>query len=143
MFIFNFRAHMGVIEDMAVNHNGTLLCTISNDKNAKVFDIVNFDMINMLKLGYAPKLCEFIHRSGDAVSAMAITEGEKIRIYDAKADPNSPPLHVLEKMHMKPVTSIRYNAEFDVVISADEGGMIEYWAGLKGDYEHPKNVMFE
>ena len=50
-FVKHFRAHLGNIQDVSINHNGTLLCTVSNDKNAKVFDVVNFDMINMLKLG--------------------------------------------------------------------------------------------
>ncbi len=50
-FVKHFRAHLGNIQDMKVNHNGTLLCTISNDKHAKVFDVVNFDMINVIKLG--------------------------------------------------------------------------------------------
>ena len=30
-------------------------------------------------------------------------------------------------MHFKPVTSIAYNAVFDVVVSADVGGIVEYW----------------
>jgi peptidylprolyl isomerase domain and WD repeat-containing protein 1 len=38
-------------QDIAINHNGTLLATVSNDKTAKVFDVVNFDMINIIKLG--------------------------------------------------------------------------------------------
>ena len=36
-----------------------------------------------------------------------------------------------------------YNPIFDVVISADIGGMVEYWRGHKGDYEVPKNVAFD
>lgn len=50
-FVKHFRAHLGRIQDMVVNHNGTLLCTVSDDNNAKIFDVVNFDMINMRKLG--------------------------------------------------------------------------------------------
>ena len=50
-FVKHFRAHLGNIQDVSLNHNGTLLCTVSNDKNAKVFDVANFDMINILKLG--------------------------------------------------------------------------------------------
>ena len=47
----HFRAHLGNIQDVSINSTGTLYCTVSNDKNAKVFDVVNFDMINMFKLG--------------------------------------------------------------------------------------------
>ena len=47
----HFRAHLGNVQDIALNHNGTLLATVSNDKMAKIFDVVNFDMINIIKLG--------------------------------------------------------------------------------------------
>ncbi len=50
-FVKHFRAHLGNIQDIKMNHNGTLLCTISNDKHAKIFDVINFDMINVIKLG--------------------------------------------------------------------------------------------
>lgn len=41
----------GVIESIAVSSEGALLCTVGDDQAMKVFDVVNFDMINMLKLG--------------------------------------------------------------------------------------------
>ena len=50
-FVKHFRAHLGNVQDIALNHNGTLLATVSNDKMAKIFDVVNFDMINIIKLG--------------------------------------------------------------------------------------------
>ena len=37
---------------MSDNFNGTLLCTISLDKSLKIFDVINFDMINMIRLDY-------------------------------------------------------------------------------------------
>ena len=44
---------------------------------------------------------------------------------------------------MKPISCLVYNPIFDVAISADFGGMVEYWSGPKGDYDFPKNVAFE
>lgn len=43
---------VGVIECISVSAEGALLCTVGDDQAMKVFDVVNFDMINMLKLGY-------------------------------------------------------------------------------------------
>ena len=57
-------------------------------------------------------------------------DSPSIRIYDGRGA--STPLKIIEKMHMKPVSCMIYNAKFDVVISADRGGMMEYWRGLKG-----------
>lgn len=41
----------GVIEGIAVSAEGALFCSVGDDKAMKVYDVVNFDMINMLKLG--------------------------------------------------------------------------------------------
>ncbi len=97
---------------------------------------------------FTPSCCEWIHRSGDALAALAIADGEKdstkIYVFDGRGDASAPPLKVLESIHMKPVTAIAYNPVVDVVISADVGGMLEYWAGPKGDYEFPrKGIMFD
>ncbi|KAF0038872.1 hypothetical protein F2P81_009356 [Scophthalmus maximus] len=50
-FVKHFRSHLGVIESIAVSAEGALLCSVGDDQAMKVFDVVNFDMINMLKLG--------------------------------------------------------------------------------------------
>jgi len=46
-----FTFLIGVIESIAVSSEGALFCSVGDDKAMKVFDVVNFDMINMLKLG--------------------------------------------------------------------------------------------
>ena len=61
-FVKHFRAHMGVINDAAFNATGALLATCGDDKAVKVFDVVNFDMINILKLDYVPSCCAWIHK---------------------------------------------------------------------------------
>ncbi|XP_015779408.1 PREDICTED: peptidylprolyl isomerase domain and WD repeat-containing protein 1-like [Acropora digitifera] len=63
-----------------------------------------------------------------------------IYIYDGRG--TNTPLHTLS-VHTKPVTFIKYNAGFDVTISADEAGIIEYWSGIKNDLGFPSNVDFE
>lgn len=60
------------INALAVNANGTYLCTASSDKSVKIFDVVNFDMINMIKLDFEPKCAEWIHSPNDAISALAV-----------------------------------------------------------------------
>ena len=37
----------------------------------------------------------------------------------------------------------QYNEVYDVSISCDTAGMIEYWAGQKRDFGFPKNLKFE
>ena len=138
-FVKHFRAHLGSIKYMSINCNGTLMITVSEDKQAKVFDVVHFDMINILSLDYVPVCAAWVHRAGDAIQAVAIADAERIRIYDSRGA--SQPLKVIERMHMKPIRCIVYNPVYDVAISADQGGMLEYWRGPSGDYDFPKKVV--
>ena len=47
---------------MAVSNDGTLLVTISHDQSVKVFDVLNFDMMLMLKLPFVPSCAEWVYR---------------------------------------------------------------------------------
>jgi len=143
-FVKHFRAHLAPVRHMTINSNGTLMITVSEDKHGKVFDVVNFDMINILAFDFVPEVVAWVHQPGDAIQAVAVAgnaDSPSIRIYDGRGA--STPLKVIEKMHMKPISSMIYNSIFDVAISADRGGMVEYWRGPKGDYGIPKNVAFE
>ncbi|XP_013401438.1 peptidylprolyl isomerase domain and WD repeat-containing protein 1-like isoform X2 [Lingula anatina] len=141
-FVKHYRGHLGSILDMAVSPNGELCCTIADDKTLKVFDVINFDMINMLKLSYVPHCCSWIYAAGDAIPALAVSEkGNKIYIYDGRG--SDVPIETLEKIHYKQVVVIKYNPVYEVAVSADESGMVEYWTGPKSDYNFPKNVSWE
>jgi peptidylprolyl isomerase domain and WD repeat-containing protein 1 len=45
---------------MAVSYNGVLMCTLGDDKSVKVFEVTNFDMINMIRLVYTPKTAAWV-----------------------------------------------------------------------------------
>lgn len=63
-------------------------------------------------------------------------------MYDGKG--TSDPLHIMDKLHTKPVCQIKFNLAFDVVVSIDRAGILEYWHGPKQDYVFPaKLVNFE
>ena len=38
---------------------------------------------------------------------------------------------------------LQYNSVYDVVVSGDQAGMLEYWSGPSHDYTFPKTVKFE
>jgi len=141
-FVKHFRAHLGTINDISVNATGALLATVASDKAVKVFDIVNFDMINMLKLDYVPTCASWIHKPGDAINELAVAEegSTNIHVYDGKG--SADPLKTL-KLHMKPVVVITYCHNFDIVISSDQGGMVEYWSGAGQDHGFPRRAKFE
>ncbi|XP_058445696.1 peptidylprolyl isomerase domain and WD repeat-containing protein 1 isoform X1 [Malaya genurostris] len=143
-FVKHFRSHLAPINALAVNSTGSYLCTASVDKNVKVFDVINFDMINMLKLDYVPYRAEWIHNTGDAIAYLAVADQDscKIFVYDGKG--NNTPLHLLEKMHSKPVVLMKYNPVYELTISIDKSGILEYWLGARSDFKFPsKLVNFE
>jgi len=141
-FVKHFRAHLGTINDICVNETGTLLATLASDKAMKVYDVVNFDMINMFKLDYAPKTGCWLDKPGDAISVIAVTseDDNEIRLYDGRG--SNEEIKAL-KIHQKPVTSLVYCAKHDIAISADEGGMLEYWSGMGSDFQFPRNAKFD
>ncbi|XP_035777829.1 peptidylprolyl isomerase domain and WD repeat-containing protein 1-like [Anopheles albimanus] len=143
-FVKHFRSHLAPIVWLAANSSGTYLCTASVDKNIKVFDVVNFDMINMLQLDYIPYRVEWIHGMGDVISYLAVADQDSpvIRVYDGKG--TNTPLHTLDKLHTKPVVVLRYNPAFEVTVSIDKAGILEYWYGPRHDFKFPtKLVHFE
>ncbi|VDN58518.1 unnamed protein product [Dracunculus medinensis] len=140
-FVKQFRCHLHSFSSLAVNHSGTFLATVcSQDQSVKIFDVINFDMINIIKLDFSPESAAWIHQGNDVVYSLAITDSvsPKIFIYDGKGDGQK--IHILDRLHSKPVKLIQYNYVYDCVISIDCAGMIEYWSGPKGEYKFPDNI---
>lgn len=134
---------LGPINDMVGNCNGLFMCTISMDKAAKIFDVVNFDMINMIKLKFTPHRAEWIHSPREPIFTIAISDKDsnQIHIFDSKS--TDAPLHVLERIHMKPVIVMKYNYIYETVLSADKSGILEYWGTAKTDFKVPKCIKFD
>ncbi|XP_075167285.1 peptidylprolyl isomerase domain and WD repeat-containing protein 1 [Haematobia irritans] len=143
-FVKHFRSHLMPIHSLTTNAGGTLLCSASADKCAKIFDVINFDMINIIKLGYIPGTSCWIHSPGDAVQSLAISDKEsnKIHIYDGQG--NGDVLHTLDRLHSAPVIAMCYNVPMNCAISVDRNGILEYWLNSKYDYKFPqKHVTFD
>lgn len=126
-FAKHFKAHVGPIEGLAVSVDGLLCCTISNDKSVKIYDVVNYDMMLMIRLPFIPGAAEWVYKQGDVKARLAISDRNSsfVHIYDARADSNEP--IISKEIHLGPVKVMRYNPVFDTVISADDKGIIEYW----------------
>ncbi|KAG1751126.1 hypothetical protein EDB19DRAFT_1893208 [Suillus lakei] len=138
-FVKHFRAHMSPINGVSASADGQLFASISEDGSAKVFDVLNFDMINMLKLGFTPQACCWVHRRGQAQGLLAVSEQGTgtIRLYDGRG--NDTPLLTIEKLHRFPVHLMAYSDRYDTVISGDENGFVEYWQPFE-PFEPPNNI---
>lgn len=133
-FAKHFRSHLGPIEGLAVSIDGLLCCTISDDHSVKVYDVVNFDMMVMLRLPYVPGAAEWVYKLGDIKAKLAIADRNSpfVHIYDVRAGSNEP--IISKKIHSGPVKVMKYNPVFDAVISADTRGIIEYWNPVTLDF---------
>lgn len=57
-FVKTFRAHAGKISGCTLSSNEMRLATVSpRDSALKVFDVVNFDQMHMIKLKFVPDQC--------------------------------------------------------------------------------------
>lgn len=127
-FVKDYRAHLAAITGLCCSADGTLAATISNDGTAKVFDVVNFDLMNIIKLDFTPRACCWINKRGRSDSLLAVSDegGSSIRMYDGRGDGVA--LNVVDRIHRSPCHLMEYNERYDCIVSADTGGMVEYWS---------------
>lgn len=139
-FVKEFRAHNGEIKSVSVSQDGRSFATAGADESVKIFDVVSFDLLSMMSLSYVPKCVCWVHRKGASLPLLAVSEEAKplVHIYDGRGE-REEPLHTLKGLHRSPVHLMAFNSAYDCVVSADEGGMLEYWRP-SGNYEKPDNV---
>jgi peptidylprolyl isomerase domain and WD repeat-containing protein 1 len=138
-FAKEYRAHEGRIVNSSVSVDGALFATAGDEEDStiKIFDVVTFDLLTILNLeGAASSVC-WVHRRGSS-PLLAAGIGKQIHIYDGRGESQTP-IHILSSLHRSPVIAMAYNAAFDCVVSADAGGMIEYWQP-RDTYEKPDGV---
>lgn len=56
-FLKNFKAHNGLITCATLSKNHDTLCTVGVDKTMKIFDVLNCDLRNIIKLPFVPSAC--------------------------------------------------------------------------------------
>lgn len=139
-FVKEFKAHNGEITSVSVSQDGRSFATAGIDESVKIFDVVSFDLLSMMSLDYVPKCVCWVHPKGASLPLLAVSEAGKplVHVYDGRGEKDEP-LHTLKGLHRSPVHLMAYNSAYDCVVSADEGGMIEYWRP-NGSYEKPDNV---
>lgn len=129
-FVKHFRAHIGGLIHTAVSTDGSRYATTATDKKVKIFDVVNFDMINMISLDFEASLIEWIYTSGSTIHGISVVEKEShvIRVYDSTSSSASENA-LLDKVHFKgsTITAMRFCPLHKIVITADSQGMIEFW----------------
>jgi peptidylprolyl isomerase domain and WD repeat-containing protein 1 len=126
-FVKHYKAHLQAITSMTVSCDDTRLCTASEDKSVKIYDVPNYDMIHMLKLPYVPGVTCWVKKRGSPRAMLAVAElgGSVIRVYNAEG--GAEPVGTID-MHRAPVTAMAYNPVNHSVVSGDAKGLLEYWS---------------
>ncbi|KAF3916678.1 Phosphatase [Dactylellina cionopaga] len=138
-FVKMFKPHTGDIVGVSVSADGRSFASCGVDKTVRIFDVVTFDIIAMLNLQTTPSSICWVHKRGASLPLLAVAnELNQIHIYDGRGE-NLAPIHEINKLHRAPVNVMAFNNLFDCVVSADTGGMLEYWRP-HGDYEKPNEV---
>ncbi|KAG0238919.1 hypothetical protein BGW42_000080 [Actinomortierella wolfii] len=141
-FVKQYRSHLALISGISVSYDGLLLATVAMDKSLKVYDVINFDMINMIKLDFTPGALCWVHRRGEAQAKIAIADADSpaIHVFDGRGD--GKPLFTIPKLHPTPVSAMAFNDKYNCVLSADESGFMEYWTPEE-QHPLPKTVGFQ
>ncbi|CAF0896929.1 unnamed protein product [Adineta steineri] len=144
-FVKHFRAHLGPILTLCTNSSGTLLCSSCSDRTVKMFDVLAFDMITMVKLEFIPLVCSFVHSSRQALSTLAISDSQSsfIYLYDGRTLNIKEPISIISKIgHASSVTIISYCPKYDLAISCDQSSIINYWSPNHLQ-NLPQEILFE
>lgn len=139
-FVKEFKAHNGEILSVSVSQDGRSFATAGADQTVKIFDVITFDLLSMLSLDHVPKSVCWVHKKGASLPLLAVSEDAKpaIHIYDGRGEKEEP-IATVKGLHRSPVHLMAFNESFDCVVSADEGGMVEYWRP-SGQYDKPDTV---
>eukprot|EP00656_Telonema_subtile_P016642 TRINITY_DN1880_c0_g1_i1.p1 TRINITY_DN1880_c0_g1~~TRINITY_DN1880_c0_g1_i1.p1 ORF type:complete len:626 (-),score=216.45 TRINITY_DN1880_c0_g1_i1:214-2091(-) len=135
-----FRAHLSGFSAMALSADGDWLATASFDKSVKVFDVVNFDMVNIIELDFVPSSIAFLSDSRSARMELAVADSTSsvIRVFDANSA-GAEPLSTVE-LHSAPVALISVNHKANVAVSVDKRGLMHYWSTR--DHKLPSGLGF-
>lgn len=139
-FVKQYRPHNGEIKAVAISQDGRTFATAGADQTVTIFDVITFDLLHVIALPYVPRSVCWVHKKGASFPQLAVSEQDKplIHIYDGRGE-NEEPIHTLKGLHRSTVHLMAFNDKYDCVVSADEGGMVEYWQP-SGNYEKPEGV---
>jgi len=139
-FVKEFKAHQGEIRSVSVSQDGRSFASAGVDKTVKLFDVMTFDLLAVLQLDYMPRCVCWVHRKGSSLPLLAVSDDAtpNIHLYDGRGE-SQEPVHTIKGLHRSPVAIMAFNGNYDCVISADDGGMLEYWRP-SSTYEKPDNV---
>jgi len=101
-FAKKYKAHLGPIIGLSISKSGFLGATVSADQTLKFYNVLDFDMIHMIRLGFTPTCCCFIHSSKSDIGLIAVGRSDTNEIYVFKSIGPGDPVAIVN-VHSPPV----------------------------------------
>ena len=101
---------------------------------------MGLDLLSMLQLTSPANCVCWVHGKSASMPLLAVTlqEGSDILIFDGRGE-QAEPIDFIKGLHRSQVIAMAYNSTYNCVVSADEGGMVEYWSP-SGNHEKPDGL---
>lgn len=128
-FVKEFKAHTDEVTGTNVSWDGRSFASCGKDNTIKIWDVVTFDLLTVINVEKPPTCVCWVHGRGSSGMPMLAVGNEidgEIAVWDGRGE-KTDPLFSIKAIHRKPVTCMAYNLAWDCVVSADDGGMVEYW----------------
>lgn len=136
-FVKTYRAYLGAFNSIVESHDGKWIATSSIvDKTIKIFDVVNFDMVNLINLEHNPKLNNFqiacMTWASDRTSStnwLLISDTISSSIIQLDAHRNFQDDSHVNIFHIgrHSITYMSFASLGKFIISIDTTGLIDYW----------------
>ena len=145
-FVKTFKVNMAPITAMALSAptEHRLATSCAQEQSIKVFDVENFDLINMIKVNFVPTHLAFVSKATTFAPLLAVAEQDATtlrllyaeqQLKEKKNEGSQVVLKVLSDLHESaesPVTLIAFNHYLEYVVSF-AGGIAEVWDPESGE----------
>lgn len=118
-FVKTYRAHMAAISDFALSQSEERLASCCpQEQSLKIFDVVNFDLINMVKLDFTPLRIQFVNKATNFSSLLAVSDQDspaiklvkaEMSLVERRAEGAQVVLRSTETVHDSPVSFLKFN----------------------------------
>ncbi|KAK8808396.1 hypothetical protein WA158_008297 [Blastocystis sp. Blastoise] len=124
-FVKHYKSHKEAVTGLCCSMNGQYCLSHSSDKTLKIYDILTFDMICYIELLCIPQASCWTYQEGDFSYSYVVSSKEDNKIYYYRLNETEPT--AIYTIHRSPVLCMAYNPKYNVVISIDSKGIIDYW----------------
>lgn len=139
-FVKQFRAHTCPLASLAVSPDGLYLASCGVDGSCNLFDVINFDMIQMFKLP-SPAVCAaWLPRQGQPLLLVCGDSQGRAHIVDRSKSPETAISTLV--VHQSYMTTLTYVSGLECLLSTDAKGLIELWVPNGNLWAPPKGLSF-